>query len=244
MKNIWSAHTLYLDWLHKCMRLCNADLRSCFSLFWSISYFVFNHIGQPAGRVPGGLSQMGSLAAWPQAQVSLPPPHCFARMPCAFPAPFPEQWELMPTDQLWELVEFLKCKELVQRVELGWVPPVRQCGPSSRQGRADNPQPQLQERLPDPWHWQEMMHLGEGVQWTTTEGVQSRISDSFALIVLFYNKRLKHAFHQAASSAPERGGFLSRAFMKSSTLENGSAVQLAFHQAHGSRKSSLVAQAQ
>lgn len=86
MKNIWSAHTLCLDWLHKCMRLCNPDLRSYFSLFWSISYFVFNHIRQPAGWFPGGLSQMASLAAWPSAQVSLPPPHCF---PCVFPASLP-----------------------------------------------------------------------------------------------------------------------------------------------------------
>lgn len=84
------------------------------------------------------------------------------------------------------------------------------------------------------------MHLGEGVQWTIT-GVQNRISDGFVLIILFDDKWLKHAFRQAASSAPELGGFLSRAFMKSSTLENGSAIQLAPHQAHGSWKSSLVA---
>lgn len=86
MENIWSAHTLCLGWLHKCMRLCNPDLRSYFSLLWSISYFVFNHIGQPAGWFPGGLSQMASLTAWPSAQVSLPPPRCFPRV---FPASLP-----------------------------------------------------------------------------------------------------------------------------------------------------------
>lgn len=116
MKNIWSAHTLYLDWLHKCMRLCNPDLWSYFSLFWSISYFVFNHIRQPAGWLPGGLPQRASLTAWPSAQVSLPPPRSFARMLCVFPASLPQQWELLPTDQLWKLAEFLKCKELVQAV--------------------------------------------------------------------------------------------------------------------------------
>lgn len=65
MKNIWSTHTLCLDWLHKCMILCNPDLWSYFSFFWSISYFAFNHTGQMAGWLPGAVSQIVSLAAWP-----------------------------------------------------------------------------------------------------------------------------------------------------------------------------------
>lgn len=154
MKNIWSAHTLYLDWLHKCMGLYNPDQQSYFSLFWSISCFVFNHIRQPAGQFPGGLSQKASHTACPPAQVSLPPPHSFARMPCIFPASLPEQWELLPTDQLWKLVEFLKCKELVQAVcwaclLLGFFLSDSVSLPAGR-AELTTLSPQLQERLPVP----------------------------------------------------------------------------------------------
>lgn len=92
MKNIWLTHMLCLDWLHKCMILCNPDLLSYFFPFWSISYFAFNHIGQTVGRLPGAVSQMVSLALDPSAQVSLPPPHCFARACCVFFPLYPCSW--------------------------------------------------------------------------------------------------------------------------------------------------------
>lgn len=65
MKNIWSAHMLCLDWWHKCMRLCNPDMWFPFSLSWSISYFVFSCIRQPAGQLPGAVAQTVSYKAWP-----------------------------------------------------------------------------------------------------------------------------------------------------------------------------------
>lgn len=150
MENIWSAHTLCLGWLHKCMRLCNPDLWSYFSLLWSISYFVFNHIGQPAGWFPGGLSQMASLTAWPSAQVSLTPPRCFPRV---FPASLPMKpssgslCQHTSCESWWSSWSarslFRQCVELAcslgsssltvwafQQAGQSWQPPA----PSSRQG--------------------------------------------------------------------------------------------------------------
>lgn len=113
MKNIWSAHTLYLDWLHKCMRLCNPDLRSCFSLFWSISYFVFNHIRQPAGWFPGAFLRW---RASPLDRRRRSACHHLPVLQGCLVSSLPEQGNLLPTEQLWKLVEFLECKELLQPV--------------------------------------------------------------------------------------------------------------------------------
>lgn len=198
MKNIWSAHMLYLGWLHKCMRLCNPDLRSYFSLFWSISYFVFNRFGQPAGWFPGGLSHCLTVGTGQPATTSLlckdalcPP--CFpswavaasANRPAVGAGGDPEVQGAFEAE-CWAhlLLGFL----LSDSVGLA-------------AGRAEliTPSPQLQERLPVPW--QEMMHLGEGVWWVATKGVQNRISDGLALIILFDDEWLKHAFHQALFSS-------------------------------------------
>lgn len=199
MKNIWSTHTVCLDWLQKCTMLCNPGLRSYFSLFWSISYFTFNHIGQTAGRRPGAISQMVSLVAWPvstghPATTSL----FFKNALCmfCFPTCEAEQHELVPRDQLWKLVKFfLKHNELVQAGCLAhWFFGRFPFGSASfPAGRAEliTLDLQLQPSPPVPWHLHEMTHLGEAVR-CIAAGVQHGIFDGFAPVILFDVLLVKH----------------------------------------------------
>jgi len=180
---------LCLDWLHKCMILCNPDLLSCFFPFWSISYFAFNHIGQTVGRLPGAVSQMVSLVPDPSAQVSLPPPHCFARACCVFFPLYPCSWTVSLCQEtscgrwwssFWNTVSwFRQCVLLTNSLDFSRLT----SGFSAGSTQLITLVLQLQTSLSFLRCLCEMIHLRE-VLWCSIALIQYRISDSFTSVIL------------------------------------------------------------
>ena len=233
MKNIWSTHTLCLDWLHKCTILCNPDLRFCFSLFWSITYFPFNHTGQTAGWFPGAVSQMANFVAWPVGTGQPATTSLFLQERLvSFLPPYPWSWAALaranrPAVEGGEV--------LPQAQWAGWgsvfssltscAIPIGQCRLASRQGRADNPHPPAPGKSVCPVTLAGD-HPPEGSS-TMHHGSRSSAQDFWWLcsrrpLWCASGKSLKRAFHQAVFSAPKWAGFLNGEVVKSSRAENSS----------------------
>lgn len=232
MKNIWSTHTLCLDWLHKCMILCNPDLWSYFSFFWSISYFAFNHTGQMAGWLPGAVSQMPCclthrrrsachhLIVLQERLVSFLLPCSWSQAALAqAKGPAVEAGEVLPEAQ-WA------GSGSVFSLLSPCAFPIWQFRFSSRQGRAHNPRPPAPGKSACP-----LAPAGDDPPVRSSTLHSSRRSSaryfwwrcSCCPLWCVLGRSFKRTFHLAVFSAPKWTGFLSRVIVKSSTMENGSA---------------------
>lgn len=225
-ENMWSTRMVCLDWLHKYMILCNPDLWSYFSLFWSILFFAFNQFRQAAGQLPGAISQMVSFVDPHRSAYH----HLTVLQECLVSFLLPYPWsQAVLAHAKRPAVEAGEVLPEAQRAGSGsvfsslthWAFPIWHCRLSSSQEKLITFILHLQACLPVPYHLEGVIHIREAAQRRSSKQDFWWLYPYLPLQCAF-GKSFEHAFHQVVFLAPKWGGFLSRVMVKSSTSQTAS----------------------